>query len=170
MIRAVNDPQIGAGQARSQLFAYLHWTDGIAIPPEQQYRHPEFGKALREILAIALNNLQNVDFVKIDVEGFELEVLAGLRSALERSRPVVVLEMNHWCLNALQRITLPEFIDTLLTHFPVLYAVNGDEVMNLRDPNQRYKVTIEHITQSMKFQNLIGCYDEARIEAIFGHR
>jgi hypothetical protein len=119
---------------------------------------------------LAAQNVQRVDFIKIDVEGFELEVLAGLKSVLERCRPVVVLEMNHWCLNAFQRITVPEFIDTLLACFPVLYAINGDELLNLHDAEQRYRVTIEHITHGMKFQNLIGCYDKDRIAALFSAR
>jgi len=116
---------------------------------------------------LTAQNAEHVDLIKIDVEGFELEVLAGMKSLLQRNRPVVVLEMNHWCLNAFQRITVPEFIDTLLAYFPVLYAVNGDELMNLHDADQRYLVTMEHITQGMKFQNLIGCYDQARIAPLF---
>ena len=119
---------------------------------------------------LAAQNVERVDFIKIDVEGFELEVLAGLSSVLQRHRPVVVLEMNHWCLNAFQRITVPEFLDKLLAFFPVLYAVNGDELMNLHDADQRYLVTIEHITQGMKFQNLVGCYDQTRIAPLFNAR
>lgn len=115
-------------------------------------------------------NVDHVDFIKIDVEGFELEVLAGLKSILSNGRPVVVLEMNHWCLNAFQRITIPDFIDTLLDYFPILYAVNGDELLNMHDADQRYVVTIEHITQGMKFQNLIGCYDQSRISSLFNAR
>jgi hypothetical protein len=111
-------------------------------------------------------NVDQVDFIKIDVEGFELEVLAGMKSILRKSNSLVVLEMNHWCLNAFQRITIPDFFDALLMYFPVLYAVNGDELLNLHDPEQRYVVTIEHITQGMKFQNLIGCYDRSRIGSL----
>ena len=37
--------------------------------------------------------LPRLDLIKIDVEGFELHVLAGLRATLERYRPYVMLEM-----------------------------------------------------------------------------
>src|SRR5690348_11435791 len=42
-----------------------------------------------------------VDLIKIDVEGFELDVLKGGRETIDRFKPIVALELNHWCLNAL---------------------------------------------------------------------
>ena len=42
---------------------------------------------------------------------------------LARYKPRVLLEMNHRCLNAFHRITLPEFRDELLKLFPFVYAV-----------------------------------------------
>ena len=42
--------------------------------------------------------IQKIDFIKIDVEGFEKEVIEGARNAIEKFRPIVVLELNHWCL------------------------------------------------------------------------
>lgn len=38
--------------------------------------------------------LPSVDLVKIDVEGFELAVVRGLRRTLQRHRPVVVMELS----------------------------------------------------------------------------
>lgn len=53
--------------------------------------------------------LQDIDFIKIDVEGFERHVLRGATKTLSSNRPVCVLELNHWCLNAFQRTSVPEF-------------------------------------------------------------
>ena len=53
--------------------------------------------------------LQDIDFIKIDVEGFEGHVLRGATKMLSSNRPVCVLELNHWCLNAFQRTSVPEF-------------------------------------------------------------
>jgi FkbM family methyltransferase len=36
-----------------------------------------------------------IDFIKIDVEGFEYNVVSGLRRHLEKSRPIVLMEWNH---------------------------------------------------------------------------
>jgi FkbM family methyltransferase len=38
--------------------------------------------------------LPNPDFVKIDVEGFELKVLKGMQEVLQRSQPLVYMEMH----------------------------------------------------------------------------
>jgi hypothetical protein len=35
-----------------------------------------------------------VDFIKVDVEGFELQVLEGARETLARCRPIVIVEQK----------------------------------------------------------------------------
>ncbi len=43
---------------------------------------------------LAALGLRRVDLVKIDVEGFELSVLRGLRASLRRFRPLLMLELS----------------------------------------------------------------------------
>lgn len=70
-------------------------------------------------------NLRPIDFIKIDVEGFEGQVLRGAEQTISSNRPVVVLELNHWALNAFQRTSVPDFFDQLRSIFPILLAVEG---------------------------------------------
>lgn len=46
---------------------------------------------------------EKVDFIKIDVEGFEPEALEGARAILERDRPAVLCEFNTYALEAYAR-------------------------------------------------------------------
>jgi FkbM family methyltransferase len=51
----------------------------------------KFGMKIEALDDIDLG-LDRIDFVKIDVEGFELETLAGMRKTIEKYRPTVFVE------------------------------------------------------------------------------
>jgi FkbM family methyltransferase len=108
-------------------------------------------------------HVDQVDFIKIDVEGFERNVIEGLAHTLSRCKPVVVLELNHWCLNAFQRTSVPDFFDFLRGVFPFLYAIDGADVRNLHDPNDAYHVMYQHIVHNFRYPNLVGAFDRSRI-------
>jgi FkbM family methyltransferase len=102
------------------------------------------------------------DFMKIDTEGFELHVVRGAKATLAKAQPTVVMEMNHWCLNAMQRIFIPDFLDVLRSTFPILLAVHGRSYRNLHNPAEAYHVMHEHIVH-FKYGNLIGAFSESRL-------
>jgi FkbM family methyltransferase len=60
-----------------------------------------------------------VDFIKIDVEGFEPAVLAGASCTIERSRCPIFMEFNFWCLLILQNFNPLAFATTVLDAFDV---------------------------------------------------
>ncbi len=108
-------------------------------------------------------SLPKVDFIKIDVEGFEGHVLRGAARTLAAHRPTVVLELNHWCLNAFQRTSVPDFLDFLRSLFPVLLAVDGSNYLDLHDENDSYVVMYHHILH-MRFPNILAACDESRLD------
>ena len=103
---------------------------------------------------------ERIAFIKIDVEGFEAEVIKGARALLEKFKPLVILELNHFCLNILRRITVPDFFDFLRSVFPYLYAVDADNtaICDLHDETQAFYVMLEH-TNKFRFQNLVAGFD-----------
>ncbi len=59
----------------------------------------DWGQGYVMVQAITLDeilsgfNIKRVDFVKIDVEGAELEVLKGLSNTIEKQRPSIIVEI-----------------------------------------------------------------------------
>ncbi|HJQ58339.1 MAG TPA: FkbM family methyltransferase [Vineibacter sp.] len=112
------------------------------------------------------NAIAKVDLIKIDVEGFERHVIAGLEATLARDRPVVVLELNHWCLNAFRRTSLPDFLDFLRGVFPVLYAVEATDFRDLHDRDQSYHVMHHHIVHKGRYQNIVAAFARDRLAGL----
>ena len=131
--------------------------------------------------------IAKVDFIKIDVEGFEQSVIEGLAATIARDQPIVVLELNHWCLNAFQRTSVPDFFDFLRSVFPYLYAVDMRYVGNLRDRLRRellpfsydkkdardwhdqdaaYPVMYRHILHGSSYPTLVGAFKPTQLNAL----
>ncbi len=127
---------------------------------------PEDGHISEHIKIETLDNFyasQHVapTFLKIDVEGFEQNVVKGGLHFINEYKPTVVMEMNHFCLDVLQRITIPDFMDFMRSVFPVLYAIDNDNssIVNLHEPQQAYFVMHEHVVRQ-RFSNLIGGFSQ----------
>ena len=111
---------------------------------------------------VASLNPSRIDFIKIDVEGFEGHVIRGGANTLTSFKPVVVMELNHWCLNAFQRTSIPDFFDLLRSKFPILLAVDGSNYLDLHNENDSYIVMYHHILH-LRYPNVLAAFDESRL-------
>jgi len=108
---------------------------------------------------LLLFGLSAPDFIKIDVEGYELNILRGARKTIKEYKPTAIIEMNSWCLNVFQRTALPNFIDEILSIFPEVYAIDGEERINLHDSDKVYHVMRGNILHN-KYRNLLCGWGE----------
>jgi FkbM family methyltransferase len=107
-------------------------------------------------------HMDRVDFIKLDVEGYELFVLEGAKKLLNQYKPTVYLEMNHWCLNVIQRITLPEFRERLLTFFPCIFAIEGTSYLDFTLASNFHHIAHEHLIR-FRYVNLIAGFDRDKL-------
>ena len=79
--------------------------------------------------AISDLKLKNIDFIKVDVEGFELSVLKGLRNTIMTHQPIVFCEVNEGSANQKE---LFDFVSSLDYHvYAPTKELNAFRVMEL---------------------------------------
>jgi len=90
------------------------------------------------------SGISKVDFIKIDVEGFELFVLQGARQVILRDKPVVFLELNPFCLKR-NRITANSLIELLLSYGYKLFISRRKKLipfLSVNMPNENNYVNL----------------------------
>lgn len=77
-------------------------------------------------------NLARVDFIKIDVEGYEPKVLSGARKTIHRFHPTILIEINSRALAAHQ--STPEQLTATLVEFGYRLYVSSPKGLSLCNP------------------------------------
>ena len=78
-------------------------------------------------------SLDRLDLIKIDVEGFEMDVLEGARDTLERLRPNVFLEFNSFTLIAYGNHNPRSVLERLLSLFSAIYRFEDEVEHRVRE-------------------------------------
>ena len=82
---------------------------------------------------MSMRNVERVDFVKIDVEGYESDVLAEAVHTLRQYEALSVVEFNPFTL-AVMAIQNPRyFLLKVQRTFPYMYAIDG--MLNIGRPS-----------------------------------
>lgn len=76
------------------IYGHAHVTEGAA-PPRTGGRTRQWRTAITSIDAwVANNSIRRVSFIKVDVEGFEPQVVAGAAATIDSDRPSMLLEIE----------------------------------------------------------------------------
>lgn len=91
--------------------------------------------------------LERVNFIKIDCEGAEVEVLDGAMETLRHFQPTVVLEFNAHCLMNFGRINPPDALDRIMSAFPVVRRITRSEDgrIRLEAIDDRFQFMAQHV-------------------------
>lgn len=90
-----------------------------------------FDKAGHEVSVSTIDavtrDLPRLDFIKIDVEGFEPSVLRGATETIRRFAPIIYMEFNSWCLLTYSRTNPLTFLEELCDGFTSVSIVSAQE-------------------------------------------
>lgn len=71
---------------------------------------------------VSTSELKRVDVIKVDVEGYELSVLAGAARTLRQFEPIVQLEFNHFAFTQHVRQLPQDVLEAVRSIFPFIYV------------------------------------------------
>jgi FkbM family methyltransferase len=70
---------------------------------------------------VARDGIDRLDLIKIDVEGFDVDVVEGALTTIERLEPACIIEFNSFTLQAYRNQSPREALETLLSVFDSVY-------------------------------------------------
>jgi FkbM family methyltransferase len=97
--------------------------------------------------------LSRLDLIKIDVEGFEMEVLSGGGKALVRFRPMVFLEFNSFTLMAFGDKNPRRFLEHLFNIFGHVFRFTDGGMLEMTSATDRLAFIHDNLVKH-------GCVDD----------
>jgi FkbM family methyltransferase len=97
------------------------------------------------------HSFNRVDFLKIDTEGSEIEILKSAGETLARHKPSALIEFNAHTLMNFGDINPPHALEFIKEIWPYVYLVNRDASLSLVADN--YTFMYEHVLKR-------GCVDD----------
>ena len=105
--------------------------------------------------------LPRVDLVKVDVEGFEGDVLDGARATIARHRPAFILEFNAWTLLCNRNANPRAVLEDWLARFPFVHAFRGMQAPERVRPEDALAFLHDHLVKRKCADDLVLSFDEA---------
>ncbi len=146
ILRLHEEPDFGAG---SYVVSEQHSAGVNASPIEVQ------AKPLDQI--VAEERLERIDFIKIDVEGSELDVLNGMQETLRRFKPIIFMEINTWALIAWRNLTPRTLLNRFIELCPKAFSFVNEELVSIASPEEQHHFLFKHLVQNGCMEDVVGC-------------
>lgn len=134
--RTIHNVAVGAAVGTA-LMPKLHYSEknnfgGVALGDKSIY-----GSIEVPVVTIDSFNYESVGFMKIDTEGYELEVLKGATETIKRCKPIMYIEDDRTARSAALRKYITELGYSIEEHRPALYREKNffDHKNNVWDKN-----------------------------------
>jgi FkbM family methyltransferase len=76
-------------------------------------RHRDIRPQRTQVFTLDMFDLPAIDYIKIDVEGFEKKVLLGAARTIERDSPLIVIEQNEIVLDGDHKYSAKEYLESI---------------------------------------------------------
>jgi FkbM family methyltransferase len=109
---------------------------------------------------VAAHALPRLDLVKVDVEGFEGEVLDGAAVTIARHRPAFILEFNAWTLLCNRNANPRAVLEDWLARFPFVHAFRGVAAPERVRPEDALGFLHDHLVFRRCADDLVLSFDD----------
>jgi FkbM family methyltransferase len=114
------------------------------IPPDGNDRG-QLSISLRSVpLDRYASKLMRLDFIKMDVEGYEPAVMLGAQALIKSFRPAIYLEINAYSLSLVQRLDPLDFVKFLWAEFEPFCVEHGGVLTAASDAFSFLRNTMVH--------------------------
>lgn len=113
--------------------------------------------------------LNRLDFIKIDVEGFESDVIRGCNNLIRQFNPIFFVEFNSFALIAFKNESPRVFLKFLCDTFTNLYVIRNNTLTALHSQETLNRFLHENLVFHGCVDNLVCCNGdiEARSNKLF---
>lgn len=107
------------------------------------------------------SNLGSISAIKVDVEGFELNVLKGAKNTIRSHSPLFYLELNSWCLTTFGDVNPYRLLEYIGERFSHCYIVRAQVVgpvlqhIDLSTLQGRRDIVYTNMVQGMCVNDLV---------------
>ncbi len=109
--------------------------------------------------------LSQVDFVKIDVEGFEVGVLDGMKKVNELFAPLIFMEFNSYALTTYGNHSPRAILERIVSEFGCFLAQTTGTDLQIVRADGITKFLHQNMIQRGCLDDILFCANKARIDA-----